>query len=410
MLEGLIERRAEYLENCNKSLGTLSQTGEPPVVCSNLHHPDDYCFVCLFFYFWHVFKLQEFTVRERLTCLCAGRTRRLGTYLCPVLLTFHGSVKVRFLLKYFLLHYFWKTYSNFLDGCDGRRKHARQCLVWSSADDSRRAHRECLGTGKWRERQNSSEPWRDDSECKEDHYFKDKVIHHYWQNKVAVSQPHFGCFPKTGWRSVFFQRLCQWGGSSFLPVFLVCAGRGNASAGSPQTHLHYWLFLVAVLAHGGHSGDGPVEVSQVLLLFIFIYLILTSVMEVCLPRGSSLVRKVSVSLASLATVNGCSVTTYGIIKSSKYLHTFSFPLRCRSNASQAAQGSMPWYIPPVSAYQEAALHQELHPHESVCVIHPESHGCHFEGNYIAYYVFQPAQGWSWMEILLQICGTDLVIC
>ncbi len=31
----------------------------------------------------------------------------------------------------------------------------------------------------------------------------------------------------------------------------------------------------------------------------------------------------------------------------------------------------------VSAYQEAPLYQELHPHESVCVVHPESNGCHF---------------------------------
>lgn len=65
------------------------------------------------------------------------------------------------------------------DGCAGGGKHACQCLVGSPADDSRMAHRECLGTGKWRERKNSSEPWRDDSECKEDHYFKDKVMHHY---------------------------------------------------------------------------------------------------------------------------------------------------------------------------------------------------------------------------------------
>lgn len=125
-----------------------------------------------------------------------------------------------------------------------------------------------------------------------------------WQchNHVLVVSPKLD-------EGLFFLKTFSVGGSSFLPVFLVCAGRGNASAGSPQAHLHYWLFLVAVLAHGGHSGDGPVEVSQVLLLFIFIYLILTSVMEVCLPRGSSLVRKVSVSLASLAIVNGCSVTT-----------------------------------------------------------------------------------------------------
>ncbi|XP_042339089.1 glucagon-like peptide 2 receptor, partial [Plectropomus leopardus] len=47
-------------------------------------------------------------------------------------------------------------------------------LPWISEDGSRRAHRECLENGRWRRRENSSEPWRDDSECKEDHYFKDK--------------------------------------------------------------------------------------------------------------------------------------------------------------------------------------------------------------------------------------------
>uniref|UniRef100_A0A3Q3NBA4 Glucagon like peptide 2 receptor n=1 Tax=Mastacembelus armatus TaxID=205130 RepID=A0A3Q3NBA4_9TELE len=48
-------------------------------------------------------------------------------------------------------------------------------LPWISEDSSRRAHRECLENGRWRWRENSSEPWRDDSECQEHHYFKDKV-------------------------------------------------------------------------------------------------------------------------------------------------------------------------------------------------------------------------------------------
>ncbi|XP_040885109.1 glucagon-like peptide 2 receptor [Toxotes jaculatrix] len=47
-------------------------------------------------------------------------------------------------------------------------------LPWITEDTSRRAHRECLGNGRWRQRENSSEPWRDDSECQEDQYFKDK--------------------------------------------------------------------------------------------------------------------------------------------------------------------------------------------------------------------------------------------
>ncbi|XP_049916243.1 glucagon-like peptide 2 receptor isoform X2 [Epinephelus moara] len=47
-------------------------------------------------------------------------------------------------------------------------------LPWISKEVSRKAHRECLENGRWRQRENSTEPWRDDSECKEDHYFKDK--------------------------------------------------------------------------------------------------------------------------------------------------------------------------------------------------------------------------------------------
>ncbi|XP_029384266.1 glucagon-like peptide 2 receptor [Echeneis naucrates] len=44
----------------------------------------------------------------------------------------------------------------------------------SKTDGSRRAHRECLKNGRWRWKENSSEPWRDDSECQEHQYFKDK--------------------------------------------------------------------------------------------------------------------------------------------------------------------------------------------------------------------------------------------
>ncbi|XP_061562522.1 glucagon-like peptide 2 receptor [Phycodurus eques] len=49
-------------------------------------------------------------------------------------------------------------------------------LPWISmaADTSRMAHRECLENGRWRKKENSSEPWRDDSECQGDHFFKDK--------------------------------------------------------------------------------------------------------------------------------------------------------------------------------------------------------------------------------------------
>ncbi|KAM9837401.1 glucagon-like peptide 2 receptor [Aulostomus maculatus] len=47
-------------------------------------------------------------------------------------------------------------------------------LPWITEDGARRAHRECLENGRWRRRENSSEPWRDDSECQGEHYFKDK--------------------------------------------------------------------------------------------------------------------------------------------------------------------------------------------------------------------------------------------
>uniref|UniRef100_A0A3Q0QVR7 Glucagon like peptide 2 receptor n=1 Tax=Amphilophus citrinellus TaxID=61819 RepID=A0A3Q0QVR7_AMPCI len=47
-------------------------------------------------------------------------------------------------------------------------------LPWIGEDTSRRAHRECLENGSWRPMENSSEAWRDVSECWEHHYFKDK--------------------------------------------------------------------------------------------------------------------------------------------------------------------------------------------------------------------------------------------
>ncbi|XP_028991081.1 glucagon-like peptide 2 receptor [Betta splendens] len=47
-------------------------------------------------------------------------------------------------------------------------------LPWISEDSPRRARRECLENGRWRQRENTSEPWRDDSECQKLEYFKDK--------------------------------------------------------------------------------------------------------------------------------------------------------------------------------------------------------------------------------------------
>ncbi|XP_026207377.1 glucagon-like peptide 2 receptor [Anabas testudineus] len=46
-------------------------------------------------------------------------------------------------------------------------------LPWTSKDGSRMVHRQCLDNGKWREMENSSDPWRDDSECRKLEFFKD---------------------------------------------------------------------------------------------------------------------------------------------------------------------------------------------------------------------------------------------
>ncbi|XP_057681513.1 glucagon-like peptide 2 receptor [Corythoichthys intestinalis] len=61
-------------------------------------------------------------------------------------------------------------------------------LPWISkaAENSRKAHRECLENGKWRQKVNSSEPWRDDSECQEHHYFKDKEEQMHRQTALRV--------------------------------------------------------------------------------------------------------------------------------------------------------------------------------------------------------------------------------
>ncbi|XP_028332888.1 glucagon-like peptide 2 receptor [Gouania willdenowi] len=47
-------------------------------------------------------------------------------------------------------------------------------LPWITEGSTRRLYRQCLEDGRWRQMENSSEPWREDSECLEDHYFKDK--------------------------------------------------------------------------------------------------------------------------------------------------------------------------------------------------------------------------------------------
>ncbi|XP_055085392.1 glucagon-like peptide 2 receptor [Periophthalmus magnuspinnatus] len=47
-------------------------------------------------------------------------------------------------------------------------------LPWIQQDSPRRAHRECLENGLWRLKDNSSDVWREDSECQEHHYFREK--------------------------------------------------------------------------------------------------------------------------------------------------------------------------------------------------------------------------------------------
>ncbi|XP_076008458.1 glucagon-like peptide 2 receptor [Genypterus blacodes] len=49
-------------------------------------------------------------------------------------------------------------------------------LPWITQGDPRRAHRECMENGRWRQWENSSVAWRDHSECQEDltAHFKDK--------------------------------------------------------------------------------------------------------------------------------------------------------------------------------------------------------------------------------------------
>ncbi|XP_029934276.1 glucagon-like peptide 2 receptor [Myripristis murdjan] len=63
-------------------------------------------------------------------------------------------------------------------------------LPWISGDHNRSAHRECLANGNWRLRENSSEPWRDQSECHdENHYFKDKeeeVLRHTALRVISI--------------------------------------------------------------------------------------------------------------------------------------------------------------------------------------------------------------------------------
>ncbi|KAM4624449.1 glucagon-like peptide 2 receptor [Polymixia lowei] len=53
-------------------------------------------------------------------------------------------------------------------------------------DGSRSVHRECLANGRWRQIENSSVAWRDQSECQEQHYFKAEEDEVFRQNALRV--------------------------------------------------------------------------------------------------------------------------------------------------------------------------------------------------------------------------------
>ncbi len=92
VLESLIAKRTEYWENCNRTLatGTLSETGEPPVKCSNVNYLDCH-YLCEILI---ILVLQGSTVKEHLTRLCVGPIHLQGMCRSPVLLTYRGSARV----------------------------------------------------------------------------------------------------------------------------------------------------------------------------------------------------------------------------------------------------------------------------------------------------------------------------
>ncbi|KAM7067484.1 glucagon-like peptide 2 receptor [Molossus nigricans] len=51
-------------------------------------------------------------------------------------------------------------------------------LPWWREESSGRAYRHCLARGAWRTLENSTDIWQDDSECSENHSFKENVEHH----------------------------------------------------------------------------------------------------------------------------------------------------------------------------------------------------------------------------------------
>ncbi|KAL2765834.1 glucagon-like peptide 2 receptor [Daubentonia madagascariensis] len=51
-------------------------------------------------------------------------------------------------------------------------------LPWWNEEGSGRAYRHCLARGTWQTRENTTDIWQDDSECSENHSFKQNVDHH----------------------------------------------------------------------------------------------------------------------------------------------------------------------------------------------------------------------------------------
>ncbi|XP_008313439.1 glucagon-like peptide 2 receptor [Cynoglossus semilaevis] len=59
-------------------------------------------------------------------------------------------------------------------------------LPWIKEGGSRRTYRQCLENGRWRPKENLSEPWRDDSECQEDQFFEDKEKEMFRQTALRL--------------------------------------------------------------------------------------------------------------------------------------------------------------------------------------------------------------------------------
>lgn len=90
--------------------------------------------------------------------------------------------------------------------------------MYLTLGSTRRAYRECLANGSWRQKENSSDPWRGDSECVENHFFKDKV-----RRKVSGWSFKLNSFYKIQTSSdVCFTVWNISSNNGFLNVFLVC--------------------------------------------------------------------------------------------------------------------------------------------------------------------------------------------